>query len=413
MRTEKISFENDAGKKLAAEIDLPGFGPPASWALLAHCFTCSKDLRPLRNISAALALEGVGVMRFDFTGLGESEGAFADTNFSTNVADLKAAARWMAANRGPVHLLVGHSFGGSAVLVAAAGIPEVRAVATIGAPADPDHVDHLFVEALPEIEQQGEAHVQIAGRRFVIQRQFLRDIEQASMQRALDDLRKPVLILHGPLDNTVGVENAKLIYERLRHPKSFISLDRADHLLSDPADSRYAGSVIAGWASRYLPPVEAEQTTAPGGQVVAAIGMDHYRTEVSARGHRFLADEPESSGGEGLGPTPYDLLLGGLGTCTAMTLRMYADRKNWALSGVHVRLKHAKVHADDCDDCEASSARIDRIDREIVLTGDLSAEERARLMEIADRCPVHRTLTGDIRIVTTESVPADNRPPSV
>ncbi len=403
MQLEKISFENERGDTLSASLDLPLGGEPRAWAILAHCFTCSKDLRALRNISNAMNRAGIGVLRFDFTGLGESEGEFAETNFSTNVSDLVAAASWLDRNRGSVQLLVGHSFGGSAVLKAAESLDDVRAVATIAAPAHPDHVAHLFVEDYREIAMTGETEVEIAGRKFPVRRQFLEDIQDASMRDTLENLRKPVLVLHGPLDNVVGIDNARLIFEPLHHPKSYVSLDQADHLLSNPADSRYVGSVIASWASRYLDRWDSEVHPLTGDRVVVGIGEDRYRSDIWARGHRCVADEPPSKGGQGMGPTPYDFLIGSLGACTTMTLRMYADRKEWPLEAVRVRLRHQKVHADDSDEFEKSSALVDRVEREIEIYGDLSDEQRARLMEIADRCPVHRTLKGDISIVTTEA----------
>ncbi|HUF08482.1 MAG TPA: alpha/beta fold hydrolase [Rhodothermales bacterium] len=403
MQLEKISFENEGGDALSASLDLPLGGEPRAWAIFAHCFTCSKDLRALRNISNAMNRAGIGVLRFDFTGLGESEGEFAETNFSTNVSDLISAARWLERDRGRVQLLVGHSFGGSAVLKAAELLDDVRAVATIAAPADPDHVAHLFADDYREIEMSGEASVAIAGRTFSVRRQFLEDIRETSMRETLERLRKPVLVLHGPLDNVVGIDNARMIFEPLHHPKSYISLDKADHLLSDPADSRYVGSVISSWASRYLDRWDSEDYPVSGDRVVVGIGEERYRSDIWARGHRCVADEPPSHGGQGLGPTPYDFLIGALGACTTMTLRMYADRKEWPLDSVRVRLRFLRVHASDSGEAEKSSALIDRVEREIEIYGDLDDEQRARLIEIADRCPVHRTLKGDISIVTTEA----------
>jgi len=403
MQLEKISFENERGDALSASLDLPLGGDPRAWAIFAHCFTCSKDLRALRNISNAMNRAGIGVLRFDFTGLGESEGEFAETNFSTNVSDLISAARWLERKRGRVQLLVGHSFGGSAVLKAAELLDDVRAVATIAAPADPDHVAHLFADDFREIEMTGEASVEITGRTFSVRRQFLEDIRETSMRETLERLRKPVLVLHSPLDNVVGIDNARLIFEPLHHPKSYISLDQADHLLSDPADSRYVGSVISSWASRYLDRWDSEDYPVSGDRVVVGIGEERYRSDIWARGHRCVADEPPSQGGQGLGPTPYDFLIGALGACTTMTLRMYADRKEWPLDSVRVRLRFLRVHATDSGDAEKSSALIDRVEREIEIYGDLDDKQRARLMEIADRCPVHRTLKGDISVVTTEA----------
>jgi putative redox protein len=403
MLLEKISFENRSGDELAASLDMPLGGAPRAYAIFAHCFTCSKDLKALRNISNALNRAGIGVLRFDFTGLGESEGEFAETNFSTNVSDIIDAARWLETNRGSVQLLVGHSFGGSAVLKAAEILDDVRAVATIAAPAHPDHVAHLFLDDYREIEMTGEARVEIAGRMFPVRRQFIEDIQETSMLQTLERLRKPALVLHGPLDNVVGIDNARQIFEALHHPKSYISLDQADHLLSDPRDSRYVGNVIASWAGRYLDPWDSEVYPLTGDRVVVGIGEERYRSDIWARGHRCVSDEPESHGGQGVGPTPYDFLIGALGACTTMTLRMYADRKEWPLESVRVRLRHQKVHASDSDEAEKKSGLIDHVEREIEIYGDLDEAQRKRMMEIADRCPVHRTLKGDIAIVTTEA----------
>ena len=409
MHSEQITFPGHDGNQLSAALDIPIGGSPRAWALFAHCFTCSKDLKAVRNISQALGAAGIGVLRFDFTGLGESEGAFEDTNLSSNVADLVAAAEWLKKHRGAVQLLIGHSFGGSAVLKAAALIPGIRAVSTIGAPADPSHVTHLFADDIQHIEHTGSAKVTIGYRTFTLQRQFLDDICESSMRSALAEFDKPLLVLHGPLDNVVGIDNARMIFERVRHPKSYISLDQADHLLSDASDSRYAGGVIASWATRYLDRVDTEKHPITGDRVVVDIGRDKYRSAIWARGHRCTADEPPSLGGSGAGPTPYDFLLGALGACTAITLRMYADRKKWPLDGVRVRLRHEKIHAEDCDDCDKATSLVDQVDREVEILGDLGPDQRARLMEIADRCPVHRTLERKTQIRTISANPTEQQ----
>lgn len=402
MATKRVTFQGSRGDELAARVDLPVHGQPQAWALFAHCFTCSKNLRAVVRFSRALNEDGIGVLRFDFTGLGESAGDFADTNFSSNVEDLLAAGRYMQREWAAPDLLVGHSLGGAAVLHAAHGLDSVKAVATMGAPADPVHVLQHVSESRAEIERMGHARVTIGGRPFTIRKQFLDDLEEAEMARVVGELDRALLILHSPTDGVVGVENAARLYEKARHPKSFVSLFRADHLLSDEEDARYAARVLAAWATRYLsfsPELEPEAPLERE-RVVVRTPASGFRTDVWADGHYLVADEPRSEGGTGEGPTPYDLLAAGLGSCTSMTLRMYADRKDWPLEEVQVALRHRRRHrpssADGEDDRE--DARIDEIGREIRLLGDLSSEQRQRLLEIADRCPVHRTLDAGVKV---------------
>ncbi len=403
MRNERITFPGAHGVDLSARLGLPPDGDVRACALFAHCFTCSKDLKPVVNISRALTQRGIAVLRFDFTGLGESDGDFSETNFTSNIEDLVAAAEFMQRRYEAPAILVGHSLGGAAVLQAAARMPSVRAIATIGAPFDPAHVKNLFVDALDEIEERGKADVSLAGRRFTLSREFVRDLEGRHMEEVIGSLGRPLLIFHSPVDDTVGIDNAALIYKAARHPKSFVSLDDADHLLLREGDSLYVGSVLAAWAGRYLPdtpaPVTVEELRKDN-RVVARTAAGAFRTEVLARGHSVIADEPKTVGGEDLGPTPYDLLAAALGACTTMTLRMYADRKEWPLEEAVVRMKHSKVHAEDEERCETDEARLDRLDREITLVGPLDEEQRTRLLEIADRCPVHRTLSAGVRIET-------------
>jgi len=400
VRSEKLMLPNATGQQLAARLDLPVDGQPIAYALFAHCFTCTKNLRAVTNISRALTQQGIGVLRFDFTGLGESEGDFADTNFSSNVADLVAAAEYLAEHFAAPNLLVGHSLGGAAVLQAASQLPAVTAVVTIGAPSNPSHVKETFVDAIETIEAKGEATVQLAGRPFTIKKQFLDDLDSSKMQETIRTLQRALLVMHSPLDNTVGVENAADIFTAAKHPKSFVSLDHADHLLSNGADSLYVGSMIAAWVQRYISRAETAQEPDPTVDRVVVRTEHSYTSQVLASGHGLLLDEPIAVGGNNLGPTPYDYLLAGLGGCTGITLRMYADRKGWPLDAVEVHLRHDQIHAADCEACESATGKIDRIEREIKLEGALSEEQQTRLLEIAEKCPVHRTLHNEIHVAT-------------
>ncbi len=402
-RSEKISFTNVQGDQLAARLDLPA-GAPTAVALFAHCFTCSKDIFAASRISEGLAERGFAVLRFDFTGLGASEGEFANTNFSSNVDDLVAAADHMRKSMEAPKVLVGHSLGGAAILAAANHIPEAVAVATIGAPFDPGHVGHLFDGVKAEIEARGEALVNLGGRGFNIKKQFLDDIENQHAVQNISGLKKALLIFHAPLDQTVGIENAQEIFKTAKHPKSFVSLDNADHLLSRKADALYVANMLAAWADRYLPESSApseEPEVAPGEVLVFGAGCGKFAQTIKTGKHRVIADEPKQLGGDDLGPGPYDYVLAGLGACTAMTVRMYAERKGWPLAQVSVHLEHEKIHAEDCADCETRSGKLDEINRVLEFEGDLDQAQRDRLLEIADRCPVHRTLTHEIKIRST------------
>ena len=401
MISEKIEFPGSQGL-LAGRLDQPS-GKARAHALFAHCFTCTKDILSARRIAETLVEAGIAVLRFDFSGLGHSEGDFANSNFTSNVADLVHAADFMRDQGRPIDLLIGHSLGGTAVLEAAGQVAEAKAVATIGAPFDPGHVAHHFEGHIHEIEQDGEAEVELSGRRFRVKKQFLDDIRSQALADAVGHLRKALLVLHAPLDETVSVGNANEIFTVAKHPKSFISLDNADHLLRRRADAVYAGHAIATWASRYLDllPAEPPRTrlqTQPEDTLVVEWRDGKFAQHINAGGHVLRADEPTAIGGDNSGPSPYDLLLAGLGACTAMTLRMYAEHKKIPLKQAAIRLSHSKQHAQDCADCVDKTAKLDVIEREIELQGDLDADTRARLLEIADKCPVHRTLTGHIRI---------------
>ena len=401
MRSLKHTFTNRNGIELSAILDLPLGEKPKAFAIFAHCFTCGKNLRAERNISLSLTQQGFAVLRFDFAGIGQSEGEFFDTNFTTNVNDLLDAADYLSQEYEAPQLLVGHSLGGAAVLMAASKIQSIKAVATIGAPSEPEHVKHLFAAIEDRVRAEGEGQVLIGGKTITIKKHFLEDIEGTDLTEVIQNLKKALLVLHSPQDTIVGIDNAASIYQHARHPKSFMSLDGADHLLSNKNDSLYAGQVIGSWVSRYLK-LEEKPLLTTDQQAVVRIGEKGYTTEVFAGKHMFLADEPISVGGDDLGPTPYDLLVSSLGVCTAMTMRMYADRKAWALKEVRVHLQHSHIYSEDQQHTEDKKSKIDQIERIIEIEGELDDKQRVRLMEIADRCPVHRTLHNEIRVVTRE-----------
>ena len=396
----RIEFPGANGQMLSARIDR-GAAPPKAWALFAHCFTCSKDTLASKRVAERLAEQGFGVMRFDFTGLGHSGGDFANTNFSTNVQDLIAAGNWLRETYGSVDLLLGHSLGGSASVVAARQIDGVKAVATIGAPADADSVISNFEANLDEIETRGEADVLLAGRQFTIKKQFIDDVRGASVRDAAAALRLPLLILHSPVDQTVGIENATGLFMAAKHPKSFTSLDTADHLLTRREDAEYAADIIAAWASHHIPKSEAVAKTLTGQEdvVVEETRNGRYENTITIGAQHYIADEPAGVGGGGQGPDPYQWVTVGLGACTSMTLRMYAERKKWPLESVKVTLRHEKDYAEDCEECE-EGRKVDIFHREIEINGDLDAGQRARLLEIADKCPVHRTLHEPVLVRT-------------
>lgn len=390
MPKQKIFFTGSQGEKLAAVLETPD-GEASAYVLFAHCFTCTKDIFSARYLTEGLVANGCAVLRFDFTGLGESDGEFANTNFSSNVADLIAAANYLRETHQPPALLVGHSLGGAAVLAAAVDIPEARAVATIGAPAEPEHVAHLFADATADINTHGEAEVLLAGRPFRIKKQFLEDIQKNRLRERIARMGKALLIFHSVSDSTVGVDNARKIYEAAQHPKTFVSLDGADHLLSDKRDALYVSDVLAAWARRYLSAAADKKDDADADDnvvIVKSVGA-HLAQKIYNGKHELIADEPASLGGANTGPNPYGYLLSALGACTAITLRMYANRKKLPLVGVQVTLTHERV-----DEAEV-------IHRQITLNGELSDEQRHRLMEIADKCPVHKTLHGAVQVKTT------------
>ena len=400
MTMERFTFAGHAGDQLAARLDMPD-GPHLATALFAHCFTCGKDISAARRIAARLSAMGIAVLRFDFTGLGHSGGEFANTTFTSNVDDLVLAAEQLAQRGMAPSLLVGHSLGGAAVLRAAGQIDSVQAVVTIGAPFDPGHVTHNFGDALDDIEENGKAEVSLAGRAFTIGQDFVKDVAGSALAPSIEKLGRALLVMHAPRDATVGVENATRIFTAAKHPKSFVTLDDADHLVSRPEDAEYAAEVISAWAGRYLdlrPP--APPIGAPEGIVrVSEADSNGFLQDVSSGPfHHTLADEPLAYGGTNKGMSPYGFLASGLGACTSMTIRMYARRKGWPLEHISVDVSHDKVHAQDAE--TSKEVRIDKFRREIRLIGELDEEQRARLLEIADKCPVHRTLEAGAKVET-------------
>jgi len=402
----RLEFPNSEGQRLAGLLETPPEGTPiARYALFAHCFTCGKDIATASRISRALAARGIAALRFDFTGLGNSDGDFANTSFSSNVQDLLAAAAALERDYRAPELLIGHSLGGAAVLSAASQLPSVKAIATIGAPATADHVRHLFAGEADEISRRGHATVRIGLREFTVKRQFLQDLAGHGSAEYIRGLRKALVVFHSPLDDVVPIDEAARIYQAALHPKSFVSLDNADHLLSRAEDAEYVAATLAAWASRYLgltqePGAERygdRPSVGPREVVVTELDRRFLRGLFSEH-HRWMADEPQTYGGTNLGPTPYDLLLMSLGACTSMTVRLYANHKQIPLRDVTVRMRHKRIHEEDCEDCGGEDRKLERIDLELELDGELSDSERDRLLAIAGRCPVNRTLTGELSV---------------
>lgn len=400
MISKRITFKNQDDLELSARLELPAGRPPIYFAIFAHCFTCSKNVKAATVISRELTQYGFAVLRFDFTGLGMSEGKFEETNFTSNLSDLESAAKYLEENHDSPKLLIGHSLGGTAVLHAAERIKSIEAIATIGAPFEAQHVLHLIEESREEIEEKGLAKVHIGGRPFTIGSQFIQDIEKHNTDGFLPKLKKPILILHSPQDEIVNIDNAAKIYTSAFHPKSFVTLDGANHLLTNPDDAAYVAKVVSSWVSRYLPPEKEVKPDSPE-DVVVQLGSDGFTTEIHAGNHPILADEPKDVGGNDMGPTPYQLLNASLGSCTAMTLKMYADRKKWDLQKVTVHLSHSKKHVEDSSDPEGKHSKVEVFKRILEIEGDLDGEQLKKLLNIAEKCPVHRTLTeSDVQIKT-------------
>ncbi|MEL6635997.1 MAG: alpha/beta fold hydrolase [Bacteroidota bacterium] len=398
MRTKKVEFTNKNGYALAARLELPIDQHPHNFVLFAHVFTGHKNLNAVKYISRGLTMNGFGVLRFDFTGLGESEGEFAETTFTSNVEDLMAAAQYLETQHRAPAVIVGHSLGGAAALFAASQLRSVKAVATIGTPSEPEHVSHLLRDSIEDIEARGMAKVSIGSNEFMIKKEFLDDLRNQNMFKIIRHLRKALLVLHSPQDRIVEIENAARIYHAAHHPKSYVTLDGADHMLTNRKDATYAGDLIGSWAMRYLDLPQKENLRTKE-QVVVRLG-EGFTTDIKAGQHPLTADEPETVGGSNLGPSPYEYLSASLGACTAMTLQMYARRKKWDLQEVTVHLSHDKKYLTDCEEFEKPSSKVDHFLRIIQLEGDLTPEQKNRLLEIANKCPVHRTLMEESRVET-------------
>lgn len=410
MKQHKVTFANAEGIELAGLLDLPEDEQPLAWALFAHCFTCGKHIKAAASISRALASRRIAVLRFDFTGIGDSGGDFSATTFSSEIEDLIAAADFMTREYQGPQILIGHSLGGTAVLQAAGRIASAKAVVTLAAPFEPSQLTRHLGDIQQTIQTRGEARVELGGQPYTLKKAFFDDLERQETGRAIAGLKAALLVMHSPRDLIVGIDNAEKIYHTARHPKSFISLDSADHLLSSKEDARFAGEMIAVWVRRYLDtaPESENRLEVIDNRVTARTGPEGFFTELFVNGHPLVADEPIACGGTNRGPSPYDYLLAALGACTSMTIQMVARQKGWPLQDALVRLRHAKIHAEDCERCEHKTGKVDRFERELELIGDLSDEQRQKLLEIADKCPVHRTLHAEVLVETRLLPPGKN-----
>ena len=405
MNTVRLEIKNRKGLKLQAYLELPANQKPNQFAIFAHCFSCNSNFNAVKNISRSLSNHGFGVLRFDFTGLGRSEGEFAESHFSANVEDLLDVSAFLEQNYKAPSLLVGHSLGGAAVIVAASKLENIKAVATVGAPATVGHVTHLFSHGINDIPEKGDVEVKIGGRPFKINQDFVDDFSKTDLPEIIKGLRKPILVMHAPFDTVVGIENAHEIYHNAIHPKSFVSLDDADHLLSRPKDSIYVGNMIGTWVERYFEPEENNMISTEGEQLVGHLNLleDNFTTSIQTKKHSFIADEPANVGGDDFGPSPYDFLSAGLAACTVMTLKMYAQRKKWDLQEVFVYITYSKKHSDDLDIAVDTPTRFDHLNKKLKFVGNLDEKQINRLKEIASKCPVHKTLQSEV-IIETELI---------
>lgn len=394
----KLKIENRNGYELHALLELPANQKPSQYAIFAHCFTCNSTLNAVKNISRALTKHGFGVIRFDFTGLGRSEGAFSESHFSSNINDLLDVSKYLETHYKAPSLLVGHSLGGAAVIVAASKLNTIKAVATIGAPATSNHVTHLFSHSVAEVQEKGEVEVHIGGRPFKINQEFVDDFGKTDLAEITKNLRKPLLIMHAPFDEVVGIENAHKLYHEAHHPKSFVSLDQADHLLSNERDSVYAGNMIGTWVQRYFEPADNDMLQTGGEQLVAHLDIteNNFTTQLQTKKHSFIADEPVSVGGDDFGPSPYEYLNAAIASCTVMTLKLYAERKKWDLQEVFVYISHAKKHSDELQLDVEEPGYLDHISKKLKFVGNLDDAQKKRLKEIASKCPVHKTVAGEV-----------------
>ncbi|GAB3646970.1 bifunctional alpha/beta hydrolase/OsmC family protein [Echinicola sediminis] len=394
MNRLQLKVRNKKGQALQAHLELPANQKPKHYAIFAHCFTCNSDLTAVRTISRALTTYGFGVVRFDFTGLGGSEGQFSESSFSANVSDLLAVNEFLKENYREAELLVGHSLGGAAVLVAASKLPAVSAITTIAAPASLGHVKHLISKQADNIPEEGEVQVTIGGRPFLINKDFIDDLDQTALSSIVKSLRKPLLIMHAPGDKTVGIENAEELYHQAFHPKSFITLDGADHLLTQRKDSDYVGRMIGAWSQRYFEEEDNSMLDRKGEQLVAHLDVenDEFTTRIQTSKHTFLSDEPTDVGGDGFGPSPYDFLSAALASCTVMTIKLYAERKGWDLKEVYAYITYSKKHSDDLKVDVEQPGNLDFLSKKLKFVGNLDKKQQEKLKEIASKCPVHRTL---------------------
>ncbi|MCK0157782.1 bifunctional alpha/beta hydrolase/OsmC family protein [Cellulophaga sp. F20128] len=394
----KLKIKNRKGIALHAHLEVPANQKPLQFAIFAHCFTCNSTLNAVKNISRALTKHGFGVLRFDFTGLGRSEGDFSESHFSANISDLLDVSKYLEEHYKAPGLIIGHSLGGAAAIVAASKLDNIKAVATIGAPATSDHVTHLFSHSVEEVQDKGEVEVHIGGRPFTINQEFVANFSKTDLPEITKNLRKPLLIMHAPFDQVVGIENAHKLYTGAHHPKSFVSLDQADHLLSNTQDSVYAGTMIGTWAQRYFPVQDNEMLQPEGEQLVAHLDIieNNFTTQIQTKKHSFIADEPNSIGGDDFGPSPYEYLNAAIASCTVMTLKMYAERKKWDLQEVFVYISHARKHSDELQLDVEKPGYLDHISKKLKFVGNLDEAQKTRLKEIASRCPVHKTVAGKV-----------------